>query len=43
VFLGWLFYREPFGRTDAAGMAVIFLGVAMVKRYSPAPTAVEVD
>ena len=43
VFLGWLFYREPFGGTDAAGMAVIFLGVAMVKRYSPAPTAVEVD
>jgi drug/metabolite transporter (DMT)-like permease len=43
VFLGWLFYREPFGWTDAAGMAVVFLGVAMVKRYSPVPTAVEVD
>ncbi len=43
VFLGWLFYREPFGWTDAGGMAVIFLGVAVVKRYSPAPTAVEVD
>jgi drug/metabolite transporter (DMT)-like permease len=43
VWLGWLFYREPFGWTDAAGMAVVFLGVAMVKRYSPAPTAVEVD
>jgi drug/metabolite transporter (DMT)-like permease len=43
VFLGWLFYREPFGRLEAAGMAVIFLGVAIVKRYSPVPTAVEVD
>ncbi len=43
VFLGWLFYREPFGTIEAAGMAVIFLGVALVKRYSPAPTAVEVD
>jgi len=28
---------------EAAGMRVIFLGVALVKRYSPAPTAVEVD
>ncbi|MCC7176573.1 MAG: EamA family transporter [Bryobacterales bacterium] len=43
VFLGWLFYREPFGAVEAAGMGVIFLGVALVKRYSPAPTAVEVD
>lgn len=43
VFLGWLFYREPFGMIEAGGMAVIFLGVALVKRYSPAPTAVEVD
>ena len=43
VFLGWLFYREPFGKIEAAGMAVVFLGVALVKRYSPAPTAVEVD
>ena len=43
VILGWLFYREPFGWTDACGMAVIFLGVAMVKRSSPALTAVEVD
>jgi drug/metabolite transporter (DMT)-like permease len=43
VFLGWLFYREPFGRLEAAGMAVIFLGVAIVKRFSHLPTAVEVD
>jgi len=32
VILGWLFYREPFGYREAAAMAVIFLGVAMVKR-----------
>ncbi len=43
VALGWLFFREPFGWTDAGGMAVVFLGVAMVKRFSAAPTAVEVD
>jgi drug/metabolite transporter (DMT)-like permease len=43
VSLGWLFYREAFGWTDAAGMAVVFLGVAIVKRSSRAPTAVEVD
>lgn len=33
VALGWLFYREPFGRREALGMAVIFAGVAIVKRY----------
>jgi len=33
VALGWLFYREPFGGREALGMAVIFLGVAIVKRY----------
>lgn len=32
VSLGWLFYREPFGMRQAAAMAVIFLGVAIVKR-----------
>lgn len=32
VILGWLFYREPFGYREAAAMAVIFLGVTMVKR-----------
>ncbi len=31
VALGWLFYREPFGWKEAAGMAIIFGGVAMVK------------
>ncbi len=32
VFLGWLFYREPFGLREAAAMLVIFAGVALVKR-----------
>jgi drug/metabolite transporter (DMT)-like permease len=31
--LGWLFYREPFGWKEVTAMAVIFLGVAIVKRY----------
>ena len=43
LFLGWLFYREPFGRIELAGMAVIFLGVAIVKRYTHHPTAPELD
>jgi drug/metabolite transporter (DMT)-like permease len=34
VVLGGLFYKEPFGLREAAGMLVIFLGVAMVKRFS---------
>ena len=34
VFLGWLFYREPFGPREMLAMAVIFAGVAMVKRYA---------
>jgi drug/metabolite transporter (DMT)-like permease len=33
VFLGWLFYREPFGLREAIAMVIIFLGVALVKRY----------
>ncbi len=36
VFLGWLAYREPFGWREAAAMAVIFLGVWMVRRASGA-------
>ena len=43
VLLGWLFYREPFGAREALAMAVIFVGVALVKRYSRPPTAVELD
>jgi drug/metabolite transporter (DMT)-like permease len=32
VSLGWLFYREPAGRREFLAMAVIFLGVFLVKR-----------
>jgi len=43
VTLGWLFYREPFGPREGAAMAIIFTGVALVKRYTrrpvPAPVA----
>jgi drug/metabolite transporter (DMT)-like permease len=39
VWLGWLFYREPFGMREAAAMIVIFSGVALVKRYSYSPLA----
>ncbi|MCP5111165.1 MAG: EamA family transporter [bacterium] len=36
--LGWLLFREPFGTRQAMAMAVIFLGVAIVKRFSgPGP------
>jgi drug/metabolite transporter (DMT)-like permease len=34
VFLGWLWYREPFGSREVAAMAVIFVGVWMVRRAS---------
>ncbi len=33
VILGWFFYREPFGTREAVAMGVIFLGVAVVKRF----------
>jgi drug/metabolite transporter (DMT)-like permease len=36
VTLGWLFYRERFGFREAVAMAIIFAGVALVKRYSKA-------
>jgi drug/metabolite transporter (DMT)-like permease len=42
VALGWLFYREAFGRREALAMGIIFLGVAIVKRYSR-PPAPELD
>lgn len=32
--LGWLVYREPFGRVELAAMSVIFTGVWIVKRFS---------
>jgi drug/metabolite transporter (DMT)-like permease len=34
VALGWLFYREHFGKREAAAMLVIFTGVAVVKWQS---------
>ncbi len=37
VFLGWLFYREPFGLRELAAMGIIFTGVALVKRFSHQP------
>ncbi len=33
VILGWIVYREPFGWRESVAMAVIFVGVALVKRY----------
>jgi drug/metabolite transporter (DMT)-like permease len=39
VTLGWLFYREAFGVREAGAMAIIFAGVALVKRYSRKPAA----
>ena len=39
VTLGWLFYREPFGWRETGAMVIIFSGVAVVKRYSQAPSA----
>lgn len=41
VFLGWLFYREAFGVREAVAMCVIFVGVAIVKKYSPKPAVPE--
>jgi len=37
VFLGWLFFREPFGWRELAAMAIIFAGVAVVKTQTPDP------
>ena len=34
VALGWLFYREPFGRREVVAMLVIFAGVGLVKWQS---------
>jgi drug/metabolite transporter (DMT)-like permease len=34
VFLGWLFYREPFGWRERVAMTTVFTGVALVKYYS---------
>jgi drug/metabolite transporter (DMT)-like permease len=37
VALGWLFYREPFGRPQMLAMLIIFAGVALVKKYAQKP------
>jgi drug/metabolite transporter (DMT)-like permease len=34
LLLGWLVYHEPFGAREAIAIAIIFVGVAMVKRAS---------
>jgi drug/metabolite transporter (DMT)-like permease len=34
VFLGWLFYREPFGTQELLAMLFVFTGVALVKYFS---------
>lgn len=43
VALGWLFYREPFGRREAAAMLVIFTGVALVKWQSGKAALAQMD
>jgi drug/metabolite transporter (DMT)-like permease len=35
VFLGWLFFREPFGTRELIGMLIVFAGVAIVKYRTP--------
>ena len=35
LFLGWLFYREPFGWRQLTAMLLIFAGVALVKMSVP--------
>jgi drug/metabolite transporter (DMT)-like permease len=37
VFLGWLFYREPFGVREAMATSIILAGVTIVKRFGRAP------
>ena len=34
VFLGWLFYREPFGARELLAMVAVFGGVAIVKYFA---------
>lgn len=34
VALGWLFYKEPFGRRELLAMVIVFLGVGIVKWQS---------
>jgi drug/metabolite transporter (DMT)-like permease len=37
IFLGWWVYRETFGLREAGAMAVIFAGVALVRRTTSRP------
>ena len=37
VFLGWWVYQEHFGMREAGAMAIIFAGVAMVRRATSMP------
>jgi len=39
VILGWIVYREAFTLGDTFAMAIIFVGVAIVKRYQDAQSA----
>jgi drug/metabolite transporter (DMT)-like permease len=46
VVLGWIVFREPFGKWETASVVVIFLGVYLVKRAqqkSDADTLVAVE
>jgi len=43
VFLGWWMYREKFGLREAGAMAIIFGGVAMVRRASMAVKKLSAD
>lgn len=35
AILGWLFYREPFGRHESLALALVLVGVAVVKHFAP--------
>ncbi len=41
VILGWAFYREPLGWREFTAMALIFTGVALVKRFSSQPAGAQ--
>jgi drug/metabolite transporter (DMT)-like permease len=43
VALGWLFYREPFGPRETVAMLIIFVGVTLVKRSTPASPSSELS
>jgi drug/metabolite transporter (DMT)-like permease len=43
VLLGWMVYHEQFGTREAIAMAIIFVGVALVKRASHTAPPVEAE